>query len=62
MGKIYWDIQSYRSSDSPPATIPLKFLVTTACPDMVLEVDERKLNILELTMCSNTNRGFEEGQ
>ena len=27
---------------------------------MVLEVNERKLNILKLTVCSSTNRGFEE--
>ena len=57
-GKMYVDIQSYRSSDSPPATILLKFSVTMAHPNMVLEVNERKLNILELTVCSNTNHGF----
>ena len=27
---------------------------------MVLEVNERKLNLLELTVCSNSNHGFEE--
>ena len=55
---LYADLPGYRYSDSPPATVPSSLVVTTATPDIVIvEADEIKM--LELTICINTQSGFE---
>ena len=59
---IYADLPGHHSNDNPQGTIPLNMSVTPCRPDVVLKLNERKLHILELTICSNTQRGFEEAR
>uniref|UniRef100_A0A1X7UFF2 Reverse transcriptase zinc-binding domain-containing protein n=1 Tax=Amphimedon queenslandica TaxID=400682 RepID=A0A1X7UFF2_AMPQE len=49
---IFADLNNLRASDTPPATIPLNIIVTTARPDIVI-IDGRYICLLELTIPSN---------
>ncbi len=46
---VYVDLDGLRASDSPPSTVPLDILVTSARPDVVI-IDDR---IIELTIPAN---------
>uniref|UniRef100_A0A1X7UX59 Reverse transcriptase domain-containing protein n=1 Tax=Amphimedon queenslandica TaxID=400682 RepID=A0A1X7UX59_AMPQE len=46
---IFADLNNLRASDTPPATIPLNIIVTTARPDIVI-IDGRYICLLELTI------------
>ena len=58
---IFADLRGHRASENPQTTIPVDLSVSAARPDMVLR-EGRSLRILELTVCSNTQRGFEEAR
>ena len=51
---IHADLPSYCCSENPTATVPLNLPVSLPCSDIVLKLYERKLQILELTVFSNT--------
>ena len=57
---IYANLPHHMCSDNHPATIPLHFSISSACPDMVMRISERKIHILELTVFSNSPHCFEE--
>ena len=59
---IYADLPHRWCSDNPPATVPLQLSVSSARPDMAMRINKRKIHILELTVCSNTPRGFDEAR
>ena len=59
---IYTDLPHRQCSDNPPATIPLNLSVSSARSNMVKRINERKLHILYLTVCSNTPHGFKEAR
>ena len=46
------DLDGLRASDSPPSTVPLDILVTSARPDIVI-IDDRSVQIIELTIPAN---------
>ena len=47
--EIYADLPGLRASDSPPATVPLHVLVTSARPDIVI-IEDATITLLELTI------------
>ena len=50
---IFADLNGMRAADTPPSTIPLNVLVTTARPDIVV-IDDNHIYLLELTIPCNT--------
>ena len=58
---LYADLPGYRYSDSPLATVPSSLVVTTARPDIVIVKDD-EVRMLELTICINTQSGFENSR
>ena len=56
---LFADIEGVRASDTPHATIPPSILSTSARPDLVaMSNKEKKFQILELTICTNTDKNF----
>ena len=54
---LYCDLDGWRASDNPPATIPPKLLVTSARPDIVIQ-NGSDILLLELTVPHNTRDSF----
>ena len=54
---LYADLPGHRASDAPLATIPTNIISTSSRPDLVLHCGS-EINLLELTVCSNTVEGF----
>ena len=60
---IFWSLiyqlilKSKGFSDSPPATVPLHVLVTSARPDIII-IEDVTITLLELTIPINTKRGL----
>ena len=46
---IYADLPNLRASESPPSTIPVSLVTTTARPDMVI-IDGNVVTLLEMTI------------
>ena len=59
--EIYADLPGLRASDSPPATLPLRILVTSARPDIVI-IDGDVITLLELTIPINTKEGLQNAR
>ena len=55
---LYANIPTWRASESPPTTIPTNISTTRARPDMVL-IDDLSVNLLELTIPTNTYEALE---
>ena len=55
---LYADIPTWRASESPLTTIPTNITTTWARPDMVL-IDDLSVNLLELTIPTNTYEALE---
>ena len=50
--KVYCDLEGFKASENPPATVPPSLVSTTARPDMVF-IDGSKITLLELTIPHN---------
>ena len=59
--EIYADLPGLRASDSPPATLPLCIVVTSARPDIVI-IDGDVITLLELTIPINTKEGLQNAR
>ena len=59
--EIYADLPGLRASDSPPTTLPLRILVTSARPDIV-NIDSDIITLLELTIPINTKEGLQNAR
>ena len=59
--EIYADLPGLTASDSPPATLPLRILVTSARPDIVI-IDGDVITLLELTIPINTKEGLQNAR
>ena len=51
--KVYCDLEGFKASENPPATVPPSLVSTTARPDMVI-IDGSKITLLELTIPHNS--------
>ena len=58
---LYADLPGYRASDNPQSTLPSDVSVSSARPDIVMR-EGNVIKISELTVCSNTQRGFDEAR
>ena len=52
---------SCRASDNPQSSLPSHVSVSSARPDIVMR-EGNVIKISELTVCSNTQRGFDEAR
>ena len=59
--EIHADLPGLRASDSPPTTLPLRILVTSARPDIVI-IDGDIITLLELTIPINTTEGLQNAR
>ena len=59
--EIYADLPGLRASGSPPVTLPLCILVTSARPDIV-NIDSDIITLLELTIPINTKEGLQNAR
>ena len=51
--KMYCDLDRFRASDNPPATVPINLVSTSARPDVVVQEGSR-ITLLELTVPHNS--------
>ena len=58
---LYADLPGYRACDNPQSTLPSDVSVSSAPPDIVMR-EGNVIKISELTVCSNTQRGFDEAR
>ena len=58
---LYADLPGYRVSENPQSTLPSDVSVSSARPDIVMR-EGNVIKISELTVCSNTQRGFDEAR
>ena len=58
---LYANLPGYRASDNPQSTLPSDVSVSYARPDIVMR-EGNVVKISELTVCSNTQRGFDEAR
>lgn len=58
---LYADIPGCRASDTPPATIPLHILYTTARPDIVA-IQNDLITFFKLTIPINTKEGLNKAK
>ncbi len=47
---MFADLDGHRASDTPPSTVPLNILVTSAWPDIVI-IDDVFIQLIELFLC-----------
>ena len=57
--KIYADLDHWRAEDNPPSTIPPEILSTSSRPDIVIIHSTREIQILELTVPSNSKSALQ---
>lgn len=57
--KVFADLDLWRAEDNPLATIPPHILSTPLRPDMVAIWPDRKINLLELTVPTNSTKGLD---
>ena len=60
--KIYADLDHWRAEDNPPTTIPPEILSTSSRPDIVIIHNTREIQILELTVPSNSKSALQNAR